>query len=143
METTILSFLRRIGYKDIFNYLYSTKYKDSLSFEEITSLDSQQRRFYDQLIISQPEEVMEALDLSSFPEGEDPVILASDLFLKLYLKPNHSLKWLNYSRLSPLLFLAAVKPLTLPADAQEKRNANVKKSARIVNAPKPLEALFS
>jgi len=92
MEITILSFLRRIGYKDIFNYLYSTQYKDSLSFEEITSLDSKQRRFYDKLIIIQPEEVMEVLDLSSFPEDEDPVILASELFLKLYSKPDVSLK---------------------------------------------------
>jgi hypothetical protein len=92
MEITILSFLRRIGYKDIFNYLYSTQYKDSLCFEEITRLDSKQRTFYDNLIIRQPEEVMEVLDLSSFPEEEDPVVLASELFLKLYSNPNLSLK---------------------------------------------------
>ena len=92
MEITILSFLRRIGYKDIFNYLYSTQYKDSLCFEEIARLDSDQRNFYDNLIIRQPEEVMEVLDLSSFPEEEDPVVLASELFLKLYSKPNLSLK---------------------------------------------------
>ena len=92
METTIQSFLRRIGYKDIFNYLYSTKYKDSLSFEEITNLDFQQRRFYDDLIITQREEVMEVLDLSSLSEDEDPVVLASEIFLKLYSQPNASLK---------------------------------------------------
>lgn len=86
MQTTILSFLKKVGYKQIFNYLYSSQYKDSLRFEEIISLDAKHRKFYDELIISQREEVMEVLDFTSFKEGEDPIILASELFLKLYSK---------------------------------------------------------
>lgn len=86
MQTTILSFLKKVGYKQIFNYLYSSQYKDSLPFEEIISLDSKHRRFYDDLIISHREEAMEVLDFTCFKEGEDPVILAAELFLKLYSK---------------------------------------------------------
>ena len=86
MQTTILSFLKKVGYKQIFNYLYSSQYKDSISFEDIISLDNKHRRFYDELIISQPEEAMEVLDFTSFKKEEDPVILAAELFLKLYSK---------------------------------------------------------
>ena len=138
MELTILSLLKKIGYKDIFNYLYSSKYKDSLSFEEITSLDAKQRTFYDDLIISQPEEAMEILDLSTFPNEEDPVVLASELFLNLYSKPNVSLKWLNYSQPLSHFFLGVVKPLILPANVQEKRNVSVKRIALLASAPKLL-----
>ena len=91
MEYSALTLLKRVGYKDMFNYLYTHHYKDKLSYEEIVNIDSQQRRFYEEIILSQTEEVLQM----HYVDGEkDLVDVASTIFKSLYSNryPSTSLK---------------------------------------------------
>tara|TARA_R100001594_G_scaffold148528_1_gene203948 strand:- start:916 stop:1179 length:264 start_codon:yes stop_codon:yes gene_type:complete len=81
METTALSLLKKVGYKDIFNYLYTIKYKDQMSFEQIIQADYDQRKFFENLFITVPESVCEPLSL---PTEGDPVVIAAQIFHDLY-----------------------------------------------------------
>ena len=85
MEYSALTLFKRVGYKDMFNY------KDTLPYEDIVNLDSQQRRFYEEIILSQTEEI---LQLHHVDEEKDLVVVASAIFKSLYSKrhPSTSLK---------------------------------------------------
>tara|TARA_Y100001938_G_C8086320_1_gene432286 strand:+ start:2487 stop:2762 length:276 start_codon:yes stop_codon:yes gene_type:complete len=91
MEYSALTLFKRVGYKDMFNYLYTHHYKDTLPYEDIVNLDSQQRRFYEEIILSQTEEI---LQLHHVDEEKDLVVVASAIFKSLYSKrhPSTSLK---------------------------------------------------
>jgi len=91
MEYSALTLLKRVGYKDMFNYLYTHHYKDSISYEEIVDLDSRQRQFYEEIIVSQTEEVFR---MHHIDQEKDLVVVASDIFRSLYSNrnPSNSLK---------------------------------------------------
>ena len=78
-----MDLFKRSGYKDIFNYLYTTKYKNELTFNEISLLDCDQRKFFDYLCIETPPEVF---NLTNLPPEGDPIVGTSALFLELYNK---------------------------------------------------------
>ena len=85
LDHSSLNLIKTVGYKNIFNYLYSTKFKDSLPFEEIEANDAKYRRFFENLIIESPEE---SLKLVTVDLHQDPTAVAASLFLELY--SNHS-----------------------------------------------------
>ena len=85
LDCSSLNLIKNVGYKNIFNYLYSTKYKDSLSFEEIQARDREYRRFFEKLMVEYSEE---SLKLVWVGDAQDPTEIASSLFLELY--SNHS-----------------------------------------------------
>ncbi len=85
LDHSSLNLIKTVGYKNIFNYLYSTIYKDSLPFKEIEAKDGEYRRFFENLIIECPEE---SLKLVTIDLSQDPTAVASSLFLELY--SNHS-----------------------------------------------------
>jgi len=87
MEYSALTLLKRVGYKDMFNYLYTHHYKDTLPYEDIVDIDSRQRRFYEQIIISQTEELLQVYPVD---EEKDLVAVASAIFKSLYSNRNPS-----------------------------------------------------
>ena len=81
MDSSGLNLLKKVGYKNIFNYLYTTKYKDHLFFDEIQSLDAKYRHFFECLLRECPEEALVAIHIK---ENQDPTEAGALFFLDLY-----------------------------------------------------------
>ena len=81
METTALNLLKKVGYKDIFNYLYTNQYKDQMPFEKIIQADYDQRKFFETLLSTTPESVDKTVIV---PDDSNPVALAAQVFQNLY-----------------------------------------------------------
>ena len=76
----ILALLRSASYKDIFNYLYTIKFRNELTHDEIIKKDYEMQIFYQKIISKNPESLSEEIDI----EGEDPTSVIAYRFFELY-----------------------------------------------------------
>ena len=78
MDTVEL--LKKVGYKQVFNFLYSSTYRNHLSSDDIMTLDLKYRKAFDEIIVNSPEAPSVKVTVA---DGDDLIAVAAQTFLNI------------------------------------------------------------